>query len=120
MGSSLLIFFIENVLVFGLIFWLLTWLTEWFFQRKRHQAKAQFYECGFRAVSDLNLQINVNFSIVCAFLILYDVEFVFLFPALFNLGHAVGSAHLALGGFLFFILLSLVYDINQNALSVSI
>lgn len=120
MGSSLAVFFIGNVLVFGLIFWLLTWLTEWFFQKKRHQAKAQFYECGFRAVSDLNLQINVNFSIVCAFLILYDIEFVFLFPALFNLGHAVASAHLGLGAFLFFIVLSLVYDTNQNALSVSI
>ena len=28
MGSILLFFFLQNVLVFGLIFWLLTWLTE--------------------------------------------------------------------------------------------
>lgn len=120
MGSSLAVFILGNVLAFGLVFWLLTWVSEWFFQRKRQQAKAQFYECGFQSVSDLNIQINVNFSAVCVFLILYDVEFVFLLPALFNLGQAVFSAYLALGGFLLFILVSLVYDANQGALGVSI
>lgn len=120
MGSALVFFFIQNVLVFGMIFWLLTWLTEWFFQRKRHTSKAQFYECGFRAVSELNMQINVNFSIVAAFLVLYDVEFVFLFPALFNLGHASLVSHYALVAFVLFILVSLVYDFNQSALGVSL
>ena len=66
------------------------------------------------------MQINVNFSIVCAFLVLYDVEFVFLFPALFNLGHSALIPHYTFLAFLFFILLSLVYDFNQGALNVSL
>lgn len=120
MGSILLIFFIQNVLIFGLIFWLLTWLTEWFFQKKNHAAKAQVYECGFKAISDINIQINLNFSMVCVFLILYDVEFMFLFPLLFNFFFIDIWGYYIFFSFMFFILISLVYDLNQNALNLSI
>ena len=46
--------------------------------------KKQFYECGFKAISDINIQINLNFAMLCIFLILYDIEFTFLFPILFS------------------------------------
>lgn len=120
MGSILLIFFLQNVLVFGLIFWLLTWLTEWFFQKKNHVSKGQLYECGFKAISDINIQINLNFTLVCVFLILYDVEFTFLFPLLFNSAFAELTAIYVFFFFLFFILISLVFDLNQNSLGLSI
>jgi NADH:ubiquinone oxidoreductase subunit 3 (subunit A) len=120
MGSILLFFFLQNVLVFGLIFWLLTWLTEWFFQKKNHVSKGQLYECGFRAISDINIQINLNFSMVCVFLILYDVEFTFLFPLLFNSAFADAGAFYIFFSFIFFILISLVYDLNQHSLGLSI
>jgi NADH:ubiquinone oxidoreductase subunit 3 (subunit A) len=120
MGSILILFFIQNVLIFGLIFWLLTWLTEWFFQKKNHVSKSQLYECGFKAISDVNIQINLNFSIVCVFLILYDVEFLFLFPLLFNISFANFLVFFIFFIFIFFILISFIYDLNQNALSLSI
>jgi NADH:ubiquinone oxidoreductase subunit 3 (subunit A) len=120
MGSVILLFFIQNVLVFAGIFWLLTWLTEWFFQKKSHRAKRQVYECGFRAVSDLNIQLNVNFSLVCVFLVLYDVEFTFLFPFLFNFFLGDALAYYAFAAFLACILVSLAYDLGQNALDISI
>ena len=85
MSDIIVIFLIQNVLIFLLIFWLLTWLTEYFFKKKQHLSKRQFYECGFRTLSELNIQINVNFSLLCIFLILYDIEFTFLFPFLFNI-----------------------------------
>lgn len=120
MGSILLLFFLQNVLVFGLIFWLLTWLTEWFFQKKNHVAKAQLYECGFKAISDINIQINVNFSLVCVFLVLYDVEFIFLFPLLFNSFFAEAAACFVFFAFIFFILISLIFDLNQHSLNLSV
>ena len=46
--------------------------------------KKQFYECGFKSISDINIQINLNFVMLCIFLILYDIEFTFLFPILFK------------------------------------
>ena len=85
MGDIVLIFLFQNILIFLIIFWLLTWGGEYFYKVKNHAAKKQFYECGFKTVSDLNIQINVNFAMLCIFLILYDVEFIFLFPFLFNI-----------------------------------
>ena len=85
MNDILTLFLIQNVLIFLLIFWLLTWLTEYFFKKKVHLTKNQFYECGFRTLSELNIQINVNFSLLCIFLILYDIEFTLLFHILFAL-----------------------------------
>lgn len=52
--------------------------------KKNHIAKRQFYECGFKSLSELNVQINLNFTMLCVFLVLYDIEFTLLFPALFN------------------------------------
>lgn len=46
--------------------------------------KKQYYECGFKVISDINIQINLNFILLCVFLILYDIEFTLLFPVLFN------------------------------------
>jgi NADH:ubiquinone oxidoreductase subunit 3 (subunit A) len=120
MGSILLFFFLQNVLIFGLIFWLLTWATEWFFQKKNHVSKGQLYECGFKAISDINIQINLNFSMVCVFLILYDVEFIFLFPLFFNSIFSNLVVFYVFFFFIFFILISLVYDLNQQALNLSI
>ena len=77
-------FFIENVFIFSMIFWILTWIAEYFFKTKNNKNKSQTYECGFKSISELNIQININFSIVCSFLILYDVEFIFLYPIFFN------------------------------------
>ena len=84
MGDIVILFLLQNILVFGIIFWLLTWGAEYFFTKKTHLTKKQFYECGFRTLSELNIQINLNFSMLCVFLILYDIEFTFLFPILFN------------------------------------
>lgn len=92
MGSVILLAFVQNVFLFCMIFWLLTWLAERFATRKHQKAKQQFYECGFRSISDLNIQINLNFSLVCVFLILYDVEFTFLFPFLFNFQYIDATA----------------------------
>jgi NADH-quinone oxidoreductase subunit A len=112
-----LFFFLQNVLIFGLIFWALTFGGEYFFKVKNQQTKKQFYECGFKSLSDANIQFNVNFALLCVFLILYDIEFVFLMPFLFNI--------MSVGYFEFFlfclftllILVSLFYDWQMNALS---
>lgn len=83
-------------------------------------SKGQLYECGFKAISDINIQINLNFSIVCVFLILYDVEFIFLFPVLFNFFFIDYFVVYVFFFFLFFIIISLIYDLNNNAMSLSI
>ena len=78
------IFFLTNVLVFSLIFWALLLLSSYFYKIKNQKSKRHFCECGFKSLSDINIQININFVMLCIFLILYDIEFTLLFPILFN------------------------------------
>jgi NADH:ubiquinone oxidoreductase subunit 3 (subunit A) len=85
MGDIVLIYLLQNILLFGLIFWVLTWGAEYFYTKKNHLTKKQFYECGFKSNAELNIQINLNFPMLCVFLILYDIEFTLLIPMLFNI-----------------------------------
>jgi len=117
MGDIVLIFLFQNIFIFVMIFWLLTWCGEYFYKVKNHSSKKQFYECGFKTISDLNLQINLNFAIVCVFLVLYDVEFIFLIPIFFNLGILSFFQFFILMSFFTLIILSLVYDWQNQALN---
>ena len=79
--------------------------------------KKQFYECGFKAISDVNLQINLNFILLCVFLILYDIEFTLLFPIILNFSNIFFFQYVIFLLFVSLIVLSLYYDIQMNALS---
>lgn len=119
MGDAIVISLIQNVLIFGIIFWLLTWGAEYFYTNKQQLTKKQFYECGFKALSELNIQINFNFFMLAVFLILYDVEFTFLFPILFNYSVFTLSEFILVFLFLLLIIASLFYDWVHNVLSWS-
>lgn len=120
MGSIVIISLLQHVFILGIIFWLLTWGAEKFSNKKLHRTKNQFYECGFKSISDLNLQVNISFSMICVFLILYDVEFTFLFPILVNY-HLVDSTSLLIFiFFIFFIILALLYDLAHSAISTTV
>ena len=110
-------FFLKNVLTFSLIFWCLLWLSSYFYKIKNQNSKRHFCECGFKSLSDINIQINLNFAMLCVFLILYDVEFTLIFPILFNITYI---SYIQLCCVLMFILLivaSLFYDLQTNSLS---
>lgn len=119
MGDAVVIGLIQNVLIFGIIFWLLTWGAEYFYTNKHQLTKKQFYECGFKALSELNIQINLNFFMLAVFLILYDVEFTFLFPILFNYSIFSSIEFTFTFLFLLFIVASLYYDWLHSVLSWS-
>merc|ERR1711976_797470 len=87
MGDIVLVYLVQNILLFGIIFWALTWVAEYFYSKKNHLTKRQFYECGFKSNIDLDIQVNINFPMLCVFLILYDIEFTLLLPFLFNISN---------------------------------
>lgn len=117
MGDIVIFFLIQNILIFSFIFWLLTWAGEYFYKKKNHATKKNFYECGFKSTGDINVQINLNFSILCVFLILYDIEFTFLMPIFFNFLYVQLFEYIILNLFIIIILVSLVYDWQMNALN---
>lgn len=117
MGDIIIFFFCQNIIVFSLIFWVLTWACEYFYKKRTHISKKQIYECGFKTFDSLNIQINLNFILLCIFLVLYDIEFVFLIPVIFNIQSLYLLSYVILLIFVFLILLSLVYDWQMHALS---
>ena len=119
MGDSVVLVLIQNVFLFSAIFWLLTWGAEFFYTNKQQLTKKQFYECGFKTISELNIQVNLNFFMIAIFLILYDIEFTLLFPILFNFYIFTMIEFSLVFFFLIMILASLYYDWLNNALSWS-
>ena len=117
MGDIVILFLVQNIFLFCLIFWFLTWAAEYFFKKKNHATKRNFYECGFKSTSDINLQINFNFSMICIFLILYDIEFTLLIPIFFNFSFLFLFNYVLLISFIVLIILSLIYDWQMNALN---
>lgn len=117
MGDVVIIFFLKNVLVFSLIFWGLLLLSSYFYKIKNQNSKRHFCECGFKSLSDLNIQININFIMLCVFLILYDIEFTLLFPILFNIWNINIIQYVYFLIFISLIVASLFYDWQTNSLS---
>jgi NADH:ubiquinone oxidoreductase subunit 3 (subunit A) len=116
-GDAIVIFFLKNVLIFSLIFWALLFLSSYFYKIKNQKSKRHFCECGFKALTDLNIQININFTMLCIFLILYDIEFTLLFPILFNIWNINILQYIFFILFLLLIVASLFYDWQTNSLS---
>ena len=80
-----LIFIFQNIILLLLLFWVLSWLGEKFFKTKFYPSTAETYECGFLTITPLIVSINSSFFVIGFLLILYDLEFMFLIPFLFNL-----------------------------------
>lgn len=117
MGDVVVPLIFENIVVFLAIFWALTIGGGFFFKKKDHTSKKQFYECGFKSLTDSNINININFTLLCIFLVLYDVEFTLMFPVLFNLSITTVYQVIVLYIFIFLVFASLYYDWILNALN---
>lgn len=117
MGDITAPFMVVNVVIFCMIFWALTILGELYYRKAEHTSKKQYYECGFKSLSANHIGVNINFTLLAVFLILYDVEFVVLYPALFNFSIITFSQYVFFIVFIVFILVSLYYDYQVNALN---
>jgi len=117
MGDVLIFALIQNIFIFSGIFWLLTWVGEYFYKKKNHDTKKNFYECGFKSTTDINIQININFSMLCVFLILYDIEFTMLIPIIVNMTFISTISYIVFFLFVTLIVISLVYDWQMNTLN---
>ena len=117
MGDILVPFIFQNIMIFCAIFWALTITGNLFYKRKEHTSKKQFYECGFKSLTDSNVTISINFVILSIFLVLYDIEFTLMFPVLFNLSLTCFYQISIFYIFLILVMASIYYDWQLNALA---
>lgn len=116
MIDLLLIFFFKNTIIVSIVFWLLTIFGSLLFEKTEYKYKEDIYECGFKSTSDINFNLNYSFLISAIFLLIYDIELIFLIPFLFNYDIFNYNVLFIFFIFIFFIFLTLILDILTNSI----
>lgn len=107
-GVGLWVLFIAvNILI--LFFYYITLLYAHLFARSgRNLLYREFYECGFKAVPDIRLNLDLQFIILCFIFLIYDIEIIVLVPIIINMYSLTLFSYLMLW-FIVLILLSSYY-----------
>ena len=81
--SSIFFIFVNSFIVI-LVFWLITFIGSFFFKKNENFTKFDFYECGFKSLSDFNFKLNIGTFTTMVFIVLYDIELIFTLPFLLD------------------------------------
>ena len=89
----------------------------------RAQAKAKDdaqkispYECGFEAFEDSRMKFDVRYYLVAILFIIFDLEIAFLFPWAVVLDSIGAFGLIAMGIFLFILVIGFIYEWKKGAL----
>lgn len=114
--GSIVIYIIFYASLFSLIFWILTFSLKYFYSNKNFEYKLNFYECGFKSLTNIKIQYNINFILIILFLIIYDGEFLFLIPFSLNVSTLNYTSLFIILFFLYFLIITIIYDLIYNSL----
>ena len=74
------------------------------------------YECGFEAFEDSRMKFDVRYYLVAILFIVFDLEIAFLFPWAVVLDHIGVFGLVAMGIFLFILVVGFIYEWKKGAL----
>jgi NADH-quinone oxidoreductase subunit A len=74
------------------------------------------YECGFEAFEDARMKFDVRYYLVAILFIVFDLEIAFLFPWAVVLDSIGTPGLVAMGIFLFILVVGFVYEWKKGAL----
>ena len=74
------------------------------------------YECGFEAFEDSRMKFDVRYYLVAILFIVFDLEIAFLFPWAVVLDSIGAFGLIAMGIFLFILVVGFVYEWKKGAL----
>jgi NADH-quinone oxidoreductase subunit A len=78
--------------------------------------KASAYECGFEAFDDARARFDVRYYLVAILFIVFDLEIAFLFPWAVALKSIGTTGLVAMGVFLFILVVGFAYEWKRGAL----
>lgn len=107
---------IVNAIFFSLIFWILTFIFKFYYSNKTYNYKLNFYECGFKSLTNIKVQYTINFTLIMLFLLIYDGEFLVLIPLALNVSLLNISSLIILFIFILFLIITLAIDYVYNSL----
>ena len=79
-------------------------------------SRRDFYECGFRPVTQKTIRLPIQFLLICVFFLLYDIELIFLFPFVSGLTFLGFYDIMMIVLFFSMFFFSLIFDFNRHAL----
>ena len=113
---SIIFLIIVNAGIFSCIFWILTYILKIYYSNKNFSYKLNFYECGFKSLTNIKIQYNINFILIILFLLIYDGEFLVLIPLSLNIGSLSFISLFLSFLFIMLLLLTLIYDLIYSTL----
>jgi len=114
--SSTISLIILNATLFSFIFWIITFLLKFYYSNKNFNYKLNFYECGFKSLTNIKVQYNINFTLIMLFLLIYDGEFLILIPFALNISIINFTSIILLILFITLLVVTIVYDMLYNSL----
>jgi NADH-quinone oxidoreductase subunit A len=85
----------------------------------RHRGDAEklsAYECGFEAFEDTRARFDVRYYLVAILFIVFDLEIAFLFPWAVSMSATGKLGLIAMGVFLFILVVGFIYEWKKGAL----
>jgi NADH-quinone oxidoreductase subunit A len=91
-------------------------IGRWKVRAKDDVQKLSPYECGFEAFEDSRMKFDVRYYLVAILFIVFDLEIAFLFPWAVVLGKIGVFGLIAMGIFLFILVVGFIYEWKKGAL----
>lgn len=113
------VFFLQivlNSILFSFLFWGLTFLAKYTYSNKFYNYKLNFYECGFKNITKVKTNYEVNFILVLLFLLIYDGEFLILIPFTLYSNFLTFEIMVSIMFFVCWFVITLVFDYAYHAL----
>ena len=85
-------------------------------RRSNDAQKLSPYECGFEAFEDSRMKFDVRYYLVAILFIVFDLEIAFLFPWAVVLDSIGVFGLVAMGIFLFILVVGFIYEWKKGAL----
>lgn len=116
MAGILVFTVIINAILFSFIFWILTFASKYYYSNKYYNTKLNFYECGFKSLTQFQVNYSINFLLLVLFLLLYDGEFLIIIPFSLNILISQTASFCIVLYFLIWLYLTLLLDYIYSAL----
>jgi NADH-quinone oxidoreductase subunit A len=91
-------------------------IGRWKVRARDDVQKLSPYECGFEAFEDSRMKFDVRYYLVAILFIVFDLEIAFLFPWAVVLGKIGLFGLVAMGIFLFILVVGFIYEWKKGAL----
>ena len=76
----------------------------------------EFYECGFKSIPDIRLNLDLQFSVLCFIFLIYDIEIVLIVPILVNIHSLPLISYIIVWIIIFILIISYYYEWEKYVL----